>query len=365
MPVVPITDLAFQKRENELVVATQGRAFYVLDELPAIRQITDQLRNEPIRLFQPKPAYRIGGGGGGGGGRRAPGGQNPAPGAVIYYWLEDKPSGEVTLEFLDSGGKLIRKVSSKQPEHAVEQAGFTEEEDEGPRRPAGATRATADAGLNRYVWNLRYPDATGFPGLIMWAGQLAGPQVVPGKYQVRLTANGKTETQSLEVKKDPRAPTTPQDFAAQLALLLQLRDKLSQANEGVVRIRDTKRQLEPYAKSDNKTVSEAAQGLTKRLAAVEEELYQTKNRSSQDPLNYPIKLNNKLAALAGTVGMTDVTPPKQSQMVFEDLATQTNAQLSRMERLLKDDLGAFNKLVRDQNVPAITVKTKSAGAESF
>ncbi len=358
IPAVPISDIAFHQREDELVVATQGRAFYVLDDLASVRQIDDSMRNEPVRLLKPKPAYRLAGGGGFG--RPTAGGQNPAPGVVVYYWLKEKPTGDLTLDFLDSTGKVIRTVSSKQVPREAEQAGMTAEEDEGPRRPQAPTRAPVEPGMNRFVWNLRYPDATGFPNLIMWAGNLNGPMVVPGQYQVRLTVNGTTQTESFEVKKDPRAQTTPRDFAAQLALSMQIRDKLSQANQGVVRIRDAKRQLEPYSKSSNKTVAEAAQSLTKRLTAVEEELYQTKNRSSQDPLNYPIKLNNKLAALAGTVANTDIAPTEQSQMVFEDLATRANAQLTQMERLLKDDLAAFNKLVRDQNVPAVTLAPEPA-----
>ncbi len=357
---VPICDLAFHKREDDLVIATQGRAFYVLDDMPAVRQLSVDRTAEPVLLLQPKAVYRIVGGGFGGGGAAGSVGQNPAPGVVIYYWLKEKPSGDVTLEFLDNSGKLIRKVSSRQHAEGEEQAGMTEEEDEGPRRPRGSPKAPSEIGMNRFVWNMRYADATGFPGLIMWAGNLNGPLVVPGKFQVRLTAGGKSLTQAFEIKKDPRAPTTTQDFNDQLALLVHLRDKLSQANEGVVRIREAKRQLDPYSKSENKQVAEMAKNLAKRLTSVEEELYQTKNRSSQDPLNFPIKLNNKLAALAGTVAGSDVSPTQQSQIVYEDLATRTNAQLTQLDKLLKDDLAAFNKLVRDQNVPAVILKSKSA-----
>jgi hypothetical protein len=210
--------------------------------------------------------------------------------------------------------------------------------------------------MNRFVWDLRYPDATRFPGLIMWAGNVRGPRIVPGKYQVRLTVDGQTQMQQFEVKKDPRTPTTPDDFQKQLALALQIRDKLSQANDGVIKIREAKRQLEKYAGSDNKAVAEAAKGFSKQLTAIEQELYQTKNQSNQDPLNYPIKLNNKLAALGGVVGATDVAPTSQSTMVYEDLASGVNAQIARLDRLLRDEMAAFNKLVRDQGIPAIVVK---------
>ncbi|MBS1871650.1 MAG: glycosyl hydrolase [Acidobacteria bacterium] len=356
IPAVPITDLAFHKRDDALVVATEGRSFYVLDDLATVRQIHGVAPNDPVRLFAPSPAIRALGGGGFGGTRgAAPVGQNPASGVVLHYWLKEKPAGEVTLEFLDSAGKLVKRVSSKgEPVDGAPAA--DDDDDDGPRRPRGAAKAPAEQGMNRFVWNMRYPDATGFPGLIMWAGQLAGPLATPGAYQVRLTANGQTVTQRFEIRKDPRATATAAEFEAQLALLLQLRDKVSQANSGVVRIRDARRQLEPYTHGDNKAVAQAAADLIKKLTAVEQELYQTRNKASQDPLNFPIRLNNKLAALMGTVAQSDRGPTEQSQRVFEDLATRTNAQLSIMERLMKNELSVFNRLVREQNVPAVVVK---------
>lgn len=357
LPVVPITDVAFHKQEDDLVIATQGRAFYILDDMPLVRAMSTPASG--VKLYAPKAAYRIGGGGGFGGERGSgPAGQNPPGGLVVYYNLPEKPKGDVTLEFLDSGGKLIKKVSSKEERGArggAAAAAAADDDEEGPRfrRPA---RAGTDAGLNRFVWDMRYEDATTFPGLIMWAGSVRGPLAAPGSYHVRLTVDGQSQTEKFTLKKDPRAPTTPEDFQKQLALSLQLRDKLSQTNEGVIKIREAKRQLDAYAKSDNKTVAQAAADLTKRLTAVEQELYQTKNQSSQDPLNFPIKLNNKIAALLGVVQSTDVAPTSQSSAVYEELASQANAQLNKMNALLKDDLTAFNKLVRDQNVPAIVLK---------
>ena len=212
--------------------------------------------------------------------------------------------------------------------------------------------------MNRFVWNLRYPDATSFPGMIMWAGNLIGPRVSPGPYQVRLTVDGKSQTQSFEVKKDPRLQTTPEDFAKQLTLALQIRDKLSETNDAVIRIREVRRQLDDYAKRNNQRVAEAARSLSQKLTRVEEELYQTKNRASEDPLNFPIKLNNKLAYVMGVVESSDHQPTAQSYMVYEDLASQVNGQLQTLDSLLTTDLAAFNRLVRDTNVPAITAPAK-------
>ena len=155
------------------------------------------------------------------------------------------------------------------------------------------------------------------------------------------------------MKKDPRLETTPEEYSKQLTLALQIRDKLSETNEGVIRIREVRRQLEQYTGRSDKRVSDAAKDLIKKLTAVEEELYQTKNRASEDPLNFPIKLNNKLAHVLMVVSGSDNQPTQQSNMVYEDLATQVNGKLKILNTLLTTDLAAFNKLIRDANVPAI------------
>jgi len=278
-------------------------------------------------------------------------GENPAGGAVVYYSLKARPQGDVTLEFLDSAGKLVKKFSSREERPQAPPAEPGEESFVPP--PA---RVPAQAGLNRFVWNLRYADATSFPGLIMWAGSVTGPRVAPGKYQVRLTVDGKPQTQSFEVMKDPRLVTTPDDYTRQVTLALQVRDKLSETNEGVIRVREARKQLEDFTKRDDQKVAGAAKELIQKLTAVEEELYQTKNRASEDPLNYPIKLNNKLAHVLGVVSGSDDRPTQQSYMVYEDLATRVNAQLKALNGLLTIELAAFNKLIHDTNAPAVQVK---------
>jgi photosystem II stability/assembly factor-like uncharacterized protein len=357
LPVVPITDLAFHQREQELVVATQGRAFWILDDVPMLYQLNGNASTDAAHLFPPKDTYRFGGGFrfGGGGRGGAPIGENPAAGALVYYSLKSLPQGEVTLEFLDSAGKPVNKFSSRAPEPTP---GPPEEDDDNPFRGAPPARLAAAAGLNRFVWNLRYPDATSFPGMIMWAGSVNGPRVSPGKYRVRLTVDGKAQTESFEVKKDPRVETTPEDYAKQLALSLQIRDKLSATNDAVIGIREIRKQLDDYSKRDSRKIADAAKELVKRLTAVEEALYQTKNRASEDPLNFPIKLNNKLAHVSMVVQSSDSQPTAQSYMVYEDLATAVNGELKTLDKLLTTDLAAFNKLIHDENVPAVQAPVK-------
>ena len=353
IPIVPIADLAFHKREQDLVVATQGRSFYIFDDMPLLYQmISGDVSSLDSKLFKPKDAYRIGGGGRGGRGGGAAVGENPPGGVVVNFWLKSRPQGEVKLEFLDSKGAVVNTYSSRpQPQQQAAAEGPAEEN---PFRGGGPPpRVAAQPGWNRFVWNMRYPDATSFPGLIMWAAGVTGPIASPGTYQVRLTVNGKAETQSFELKKDPRLATTPDDYARQLSLALQVRDKLSETNQGVIRIRELRRQLEEYARRDDKKVADAAKDLIGKLTKVEEELYQTKNRASEDPLNYPIKLNNRVGYILGVIESSDNPPTAQTNRVYEDLATQVNAQLKTLKGLLDTDLTAFNKLVHDQNVPAV------------
>jgi hypothetical protein len=169
------------------------------------------------------------------------------------------------------------------------------------------------------------------------------------------------QTHSFAIVKDPRLKTSPDDFEKQLTLSLQIRDKLSQTNQTVIDIREAKRQLNQYATlwkdyPAAKKIVDQAQELTKRLSAVEEELYQVRNQAREDPLNYPIKLNNRLASLLTVVESTDAAPTKQSYTVYEGVAGEVNGQLRAAERLLKEDVSAFNKMVRDANIPAVTIK---------
>jgi hypothetical protein len=224
----------------------------------------------------------------------------------------------------------------------------------------------ANAGLNRFAWDLRYPDAVRFPGLIMWAGQTQGPKAVPGTYQVKLTVDGKTETQTLVVKKDPRIETSNEEFAKQFDLLIQIRDKLSQMHRSILEIRDARKQIDDIAKrasgeSGDKAIADAAKSLKEKLTAVEQALYQTQNRASEDPLNYPIRLNNKLAALGGVVASSDAAPTAQDYTIFQNLVPAIDAELAKLEQIKREDVVAFNKLVRDRNVPAVVIRNRTDG----
>ena len=403
LPIVPITDLIVHKGERDLVAATQGRAFWILDDLAVLHQMPSATSATDAFLFKPEDTYRMPGGGGFELPSTATLGKNPPNGASIYYYLKNKPATAVTLEFLDSSGKLIKKFTSTTPEtkpqvraDAQPQAtpnapaqtapgtatqqqpqipgtgAPTQTPPDQPQAPSGeevqaapdegrASRVSTDVGLNRFVWDMRYADASRFPGLILWAGDVRGPRIAPGTYQVRLTVNGKSTTQSFEVKKDPRLATTPEDFAKQSELLLKIRDKLTETHNAIMEIRNVRRQTDDLMKRvqgqpNARVINDAAKSLNAKLTAIEEQLYQTKNQSSQDPLNYPIRLNNRLATLADVVSSADAAPTAQSYVVYDEVTGQINRELQALGQIMRDDLVAFNQLVRDQNIPAVVVK---------
>lgn len=380
LPVVPITDLAVQKREKDLIVATQGRSFWVFDDLSLIHQLGPGLKTgSDTKLFEPEDPYRLQGGG-----FQLPAnatiGKNPPNGVVVYYSLKAKPTSEVVLEFLDSSGKLIRKFSEKAP---VAQPGPSpgavqaqtpapqppsEEEEESAGASGTPARLTTDVGLNRFVWDMRYPDAVRFPGMVLWAGETRGPRITPGSYQVRLTVAGKTFTQNFTVRPDPRLSTSTEDYGKQLDLALKIRDKLSETHNAIIQIRDVRKQIDDLLKRSKdqanfKVINDAATTLTKNMTEIEETLYQTKNQSSQDPLNFPIRLNNKLASLGGTISRSDSAPTDQSYAVYDELVFQIDSQLQRLAQIVKTDLLAFNQLVKEQSIPAIVVKPPTTGSK--
>jgi transketolase len=191
----------------------------------------------------------------------------------------------------------------------------------------------------------------------MWAGSVRGPQAPPGQYQVRLTAAGTTKTQSFSIVRNPRISSTDADLQQQFALARDINAKVSATNQAVVKIRNVKEQVsERTTKANDAKIKAAADALAAKLTDVEGMLYQYKNRSSQDPLNFPIRLNNKLAALQGIVESGDYRPTDQSYAVFKELTSQLETHLGRLDVLLRSDVDAFNKLIVRKKLPPVVAK---------
>jgi photosystem II stability/assembly factor-like uncharacterized protein len=357
LPVVPVHGLVVQEREKDLVVGTHGRSFWILDDLTPLYQLNDAVAKSATHLFAPRHTYRMQGFGG----FSRPGmtvGQNPPNGVVVYYYLKSKPKDDVQVEFLHEDGTLVKSFTSRREREEGAQGESEAGEFGGGQQ---ASRVQADSGMNRFVWDMRYPDAKTVPGALLWAGTTRGPLVVPGKYQVRLTVDGSSHTSQFEILKDPRVNATPDDFRAQLDLLLNIRDKVSEAHEAVNTMREVRKQGEDLVKrmqgqKQAKVVSDAFKKLNDAMTAVEEELIQVRIRSSQDALNFPIKLNNKLAALTGVVASADARPTKQSYEAYRELAAAVDRLILQYREIVQKGLPAFNQTVKAEDVPAILLK---------
>jgi photosystem II stability/assembly factor-like uncharacterized protein len=325
LPDVQVADLVI--KDNDLVIGTHGRSAYIMENIGPLRQLNQRVLAQNVVLFKPADAAR---------------GLDQS--VAISYFLK-QPAQKVTLEILDAQGKVVRTLrGSADTTRARSTTGEGDEEFGPPQQQA--PRVSVRAGANRFQWDMRSEPATTFPGIIMWAANGNGPRVLPGSYQVRLTADSlPPQTQAFTIRADPRAPhVTLADLQAQHALAMQVRNRLSQANEAVLAIRSVKDQVDDRVKKANDSKFEHAARLFKdKLSQVEEEIYQVRNRSNQDPLNYPIKLNNKIGALLGAVEGVEGRPTAQSYEVFNELSARLDQQLNWLEQIFARDLPAFNE----------------------
>lgn len=400
LPITPITDLAV--KENDLIAATQGRSFWILDDLTPLHHWSPEIVARPIHLFPPQTASRLQVETS----RRPPQnqGMNPPNGVIVDYLLKDpKPDAKVKLAFLTADGTLIReyvgevkteqqKIAAKKAEEekkaAAEKSKSADKEkpttETGVRSEGGEAEKLAgpeekektpeekkkeeenklpdsSRGLNRFAWNLRYPDAKKFEGLILWGGGTDGPRATPGRYQARLTVGDQTVTAPFEITADPRSKASDADLKAQFDFLLGVRDKLSEIHQRIEDIREVRKQITDLTKriegeARNKPIVDAGKALDKKMTSIEEALYQTKNKSSQDPLNYPIRLNDKLASLSDSVGTGDFGPTAQAIAVSQQLLAAIDGELEKLNQIWETDLPAFNRLVREQAIDAVVLK---------
>ncbi|MFN7335150.1 MAG: WD40/YVTN/BNR-like repeat-containing protein [Cyclobacteriaceae bacterium] len=342
LPIVPITDLTL--RNDNLIAATQGRGFWLIDDLTPLHQLNDQVAAGDAYLYKPMPSYRMGPGFSFG---RAPrtAGQNHPGGVTVHFIVKDTTKAEVTLEFLQTDGKLIKKFSTK-PDLKAKEEKLT----------------LKQPGMNKFNWNMRYPDADRFDGLILWASSLSGPRTLPGTYKLRLTVNGKSMETDFEILKDPRSTGTDADLKAQFDFLQEVIAKVSETHTAIKKIRTAREQInraiDPIKdqKEAMKDVLDKAKAIQDDMKKIEEALYQTKNRSGQDPLNFPIRLNNKLAHLNSLAGSGNFRPTDQMIAFKQEITAEIDAQLAALDKIFKQDVPAFNALVNQKNIDAVVLK---------
>jgi photosystem II stability/assembly factor-like uncharacterized protein len=366
LPIAPVHDLII--KDDDLVVATHGRSFWILDDVSPLRQFADSVGNEPVHLYRPATAFRVHMG-------EAPphssfAGQNPPSGAAIYYYLKEAPKDqEVKIEILDASGKVVRDYSSKRT------VPLEEPRDPDEKKPEKEIKA--EAGLNRFIWDLHYQSANRVPGYYLWeyGDGAKGPLAVPGSYQVRLTAANKTQTAPLELKLDPRVKVSQADLEKQFNLEAELRDQLNRVYDAVNQIQDLrdqvaglKKRLGPDASAKN--LLDAATALDGKLVAVRDPLINLKISASEDSLAYVPGIDARLAFLAMSVsGFADAAPTASQTQEFEKEKKATDDLLAHWDQVRNTDVAAVQKLASESGIQAIYVpdvkseRVQGAGGE--
>lgn len=348
LPAVPIHDLNIH--EDDLVAATHGRSFWVLDDITPLRQIDAASANTDMILYKPQTALRlhlptdIE--------RRGPVGDNPPPGAIIDYYFKTAPKDEVKLEIFDANGKLVRSLSSKEKKEF-------EQPPEWPDQVKEVTTIPADAGMNRYAWNLRWEPPVKIPGAFYTGQGPQGPLAMPGQYTVKLTTGGQSLTQTMELVMDPRVKDATQEgMQKQFDLAAQINDANNDLHKAVNQIRTMRAELKSIqGRLGNdaalKALVEQADALDKKMAPVEEQLIQVNMKGSEANLAFPNMLNEQFDSLSSIVQAGDGTPTQQQYEVFKMLRGQLDQQLTAWKQIMSTDVPAFNDLVKNSNVPVL------------
>jgi len=362
LPATPVTDMLVHQKD--LVLATQGRSFWILDNLTPLHQLTDQVAKASAHLFKPRDTHRLtvrGAAPSGGGRDQLRGaaleqgmvGENAPVGAMIFYSFAESPKAEVKLEILDSAGRLVRAFSSQTEERRRAASGSYET---GWERPE--PRVPTKAGLNLFIWDLHHPGPYVVEGASLWRGTTGGPRAVPGTYQVRLISGSWSQTQSFEVQKDPRIATTQADFQEQLELLVRIRDTITKNFEAVREVRDVREQVNSVAERLKKTgpseeVVKAAQSLSDKLTEIESELMQVNTKGTL--IINPPKLGQQLVYLYGIVANADARPTREAGLRYDDLKAELGTVMGKLQQVLTTDLTTFNNLARGKGAWPVLV----------
>ncbi|HXX79128.1 MAG TPA: hypothetical protein VEI53_11570, partial [Ktedonobacteraceae bacterium] len=386
LPVVPIHDLVV--KDTDLIVATHGRSLWILDDLTPLRSINRELQDQSAYLFKPRPTvryltswgfshasapgtfYRMTGDrmitarreqrpDGDMIDRNMDAGENPHDGVIVYYYLKQKLEDEVKLTFRTKQGEVIKSFTSEiHQNQRLDEKKATDPTDEEEDKEKKDPRVSKEAGTNRFIWNMRYHDPRTIDGYVASEAVMSGPIAAPGFYQVELTVGNQSLTEIFEIQKDPRVPASQEDLQAQFDLHLKVRDRLSETHDAINMLRNIRQQAEDWVKrsggrQDHDAIVSAALSLKEKLAPIEDELTQSKAKTRQDTMNWPVKLNGKLAWLAAVISSSQSAPTKQTYELYEDLVQRIDVQLHRLKEVIDRDVASFNQLMRESGVPAI------------
>ena len=334
LPLVPITDLTI--KNNNLIAATQGRSIWLIDDLTPLHQMNDQVKNANFHLFKPLDSYRMGYSSWGSSGNA---GKNHHNGVKVFYNINQSlinDSASVSLEFFDSNKKLIKRFSSDDKKNKL----------------------VLNGKKNSFVWNMRYDDAKGFDGLIMWAASLRGPKAAPGEYSVKLNVDKESIETNFTILKDPRSMSSNNDLKEQFDFLISIRDKINTIHKSIEEIRSTRNQLNDLKDKldENHTeINGMIDEINTKISKIEKNLYQTKNRSGQDPLNFPIRLNNKLAHLTSVASVGNYKPTDQMYNVRDELLILIDKELESWKSIKSTDLERLNTTIIKNNIQLISI----------
>ena len=332
LPIVPITDLAI--KDNNLIVATQGRSLWIIDDLSVLHQLynsTSSSATSGLRLFKPKDTYRMAGGSMKGSKTE---GTNHPNGVMTYFHLKDFDAKKdtISLTYFDRKGDTIKTFSTANKKK---------------------DKLEVKKGMNQFVWNMTYEGAEQLDGMILWWASLNGPKAVPGTYKVTLNVKNISSPKGVEMSQpftvvaDPRAESTLKDMEQQFEFIKDVNSTIADAHQSIKKIRNIKEQLSAFetqykGNESVKDLLEKSKKLKEEFTKIEEALYQTQNRSGQDPLNFPIRLTNKLGHLNALVGMGDFGPTEQDIAVKNELTAKIKTELTAFNKLMTDEITAFN-----------------------
>jgi photosystem II stability/assembly factor-like uncharacterized protein len=343
LPVVPITDLGI--KNNDLLVATQGRSFYILDDLTVVQEKNADVLNNNLHVFGVNPAYRMPGGGRRGGGGAFAGialrnaGMNPPNGVVFNYFMKNaNDSTKLSIEIMDKNKKSIKTFSTTARENKIEVA----------------------KGMNRFEWDMNYPEAERVEGLILWNGFVGGPKAAPGNYFAKFKSGNDSAEVAFTILADPNYKTSQAEYEEQFNHLITIRDKSSEIMKAIRHIREVRQQMNDFSarmgKDLPKEIKQQIDTVNKQITAVEEALHQTKAKSGQDVLNYPIKLDDKLSSIynASAAGQSGLS--KQAKDAYAEQVVQIDEQLNKLKKIMNEDVAKLNQMINEKGLPVIGVK---------
>jgi hypothetical protein len=355
LPQSPIHDLVI--KDDDLVAATHGRSFWVLDNLTPLRQLNTQSTASDTLLYQPQTAVRLhypeefd---------KRQPAGDNPPTGAMIDYYFKSAPKDEVTLDILDAQGKLVRHLSSKEKKE-------NEQPPEWPDRVEAPKAIPAKEGMNRFAWDLRYNEPIQIPGAFYSSNGPRGALALPGDYQVKLTATGKTQTATLHLVIDPRTKDHEGELAKQFELSTKVSERISELHQAVNEIREIKSQIKTlHTRFDDdakvKPALETADAMEQKMSEVEQQLIQVKMKGSEGNLAFPNMLNEAFDSFSRSVDGGDREPTKPQMDVFASLSGRLDEQLKKWNAIKQDELPKVSAMIKQADLPALIIKEKKEG----